>query len=57
MDKKKDQIKGRPVLEDKTVQKNVRIPTTVLGRAIAKAKSLGLNFQQYVLFLITKDLK
>lgn len=52
MDKSKG---GRPVNQVKTTQKILRVPDDILDKAQEKARKNGLNFQQYAINLIAKD--
>lgn len=46
-------VVGRPKKE--TDKRTLRIPSKLLEKAEEKADKLGLNFQQYTLLLISKD--
>ena len=47
--------KGRPINPIKTTQKIIRVPNDILDKAEIKARKNGLNFQQYTIQLIAKD--
>jgi len=47
--------KGRPVNSVKTTQKIIRVPDDILDLMEKKARKNGLNFQQYSIQLMAKD--